>query len=874
MFLFASLQINRLLKHRLPDDVRKDLETLPEDLSSVYRDIYEAATKTPTNKKFADRAIRWVMYSLRPLTSDELLFAICQDPDDNAIVTPRAEVDEDLILDLCHNILILDSSKRDDGFQFEGSDKPVWRLAHQAVAEFFENHAYCGKTLAHNAVGRVCLMILLDTFKDEDTSCSDDGLQSDNCYECPCWRDITTMWMQRVQHTKLKRPLREYANFAWPTHVRTQEHCGSRSINLLTRTLQQFLGKPEKGSLVYTRWLAHTKFLETPSWSMFGPRKLPTTLNGDDMLPISLACYLGFNTVLAGWWNSLSHNVWFHTKCVWIPWEYKCRRSQEYTCRMFVDGRPRWWSLVAMVCASNEADILKRLLDRGFSFNASRENEVSPILAAVIENAGEAAQELINRGVELCSPFTDRHEHVLRDAIQCDSLKVIGLLLDKLVSKPLVVEGILASVEINHFCSAEAITILVDKDVDVNTPLRDGTLLAAAAYNGWEDLAGRLLKMGANVNMDLRQWALRHWLLYDNAFEAAVFALGRVSILRLLIRHGAHVTTKAVAIALYNAQLLRGPQDEAETMRLLLQNIPDPNEAFEIPAWYMSGITSPARYIGSITCAIVEVLWAGRVDDVKLLIERGASVNPRLAEKTVDTLDMVFRAALSRDVNMQEYPIRLMVDALVNAGASFENLEGDSLDNALAAAARGGLDKTVRAFLDRGASPIAFCNHHWTTALNAAADSRQPESPTIVGMFLDHILGRGADINVYCPDPTPEMSLSYRLPLDFPLGTMLCGGVQLDELNISLQSASVLLSRGAVWDIDIAKWRTCLENMHPDFSQQNADTLNRLQQDLESNRTRFFQDHREAISDERWRIKDPEEPGSCQRFVLDFIGQT
>ena len=77
MFLFASLQIETLLDCWLEEDIRESLQRLPQTLAATYEEIYRRATKRPWAKKLTDRALRWVMCSVRPLTTDELLFAIC-----------------------------------------------------------------------------------------------------------------------------------------------------------------------------------------------------------------------------------------------------------------------------------------------------------------------------------------------------------------------------------------------------------------------------------------------------------------------------------------------------------------------------------------------------------------------------------------------------------------------------------------------------------------------------------------------------------------------------------------------------------------------------------------------------------------------------
>lgn len=94
------------------------------------------------------------------------------------------------------------------------------------------------------------------------------------------------------------------------------------------------------------------------------------------------------------------------------------------------------------------------------------------------------------------------------------------------------------------------------------------------------------------------------------------------------------------------------------------------------------------------------------------------------------------------------YPTGQLVEALVNAGASLQSLEGERLNSALAAAALKGLKQMVDEFLGRDASPRVICTHSFRTALAAAAASTQPGAPDMVGKLI----ANGADVAAYFSD--------------------------------------------------------------------------------------------------------------------------
>lgn len=314
MFLFAELQINNLKQRTLRGDIQDGLKNMPEELTLLYEELYLRATRWPHAKKFTERALRWVICSLRPLTSNELLFAICQDPGADHVAATNTEVTERSILELCHNLLSLDSS----GCSTRHS--PVWRLAHQAVAEFFEKSDCCSQARAdmHYEAGQVCLMILLDTFRDtvvEHKNGPNEGAKLDMALQCPCPKapHPKEHRSSSAKHVQFRKLLVEYAIHAWPTHVRALQHREAPGVALLSLTLQQFLGEPEKGSLAYERWLDHAydtnRIWRGRSWSILDERN-ELVIQGETarLSPIGLACYLGISSIPTEWWDCSSFN--------------------------------------------------------------------------------------------------------------------------------------------------------------------------------------------------------------------------------------------------------------------------------------------------------------------------------------------------------------------------------------------------------------------------------------------------------------------------------------------------------------------------------------------------------------------------------------
>lgn len=856
MFLFASLQIKQLWDCNTQAAMRNRLSKLPDSLNQVYEEIYRSATSDSDERKILDRALRWVLCSARPLTTDELLLAVSQDPESGRMVSQMQDLDEEVMLIWTHNFLTLEVDLEQESPKKSVEASPVWRLAHQAVAEFLEQSPSCNSSLGHCESGTVCLMILLDTFggipsetlsNAERVSEHDKGLGLD----CPCGANTGP---RAGWHPQLPDPLAEYAVYGWPTHVRAQENGAKRSNDRLSQALRKFLGQPDDGSPAYKMWSRHafqnTRSWRYPEWSIFTYR--PVTVYADTyiMAPLMLACHLGIYTCLLDWWGSFSfdYDQVYHGRH-WVP----TRRMAEY------DEPVTGWSLIALAYVHNETNIIKRLLAHNVRINTEVEDEVPPIVAAAVADSVEAVQNLIDSGAKICSPFTARHGHLLRWAMRSNSLGAMRLLLQQPgLSQVTEVEAFLKSCGWGDFQSADAIAILIRMGVDVNTPLSDGTLLLAAAVNGWDDTVCYLLEMGAKLNPPCR---ISHGSIFG-AYTARRSA--RPSTAALLIEHGLHVGRDVIRVWERTRtwdEMRPIPSHEAdawkEVLELLLACKPDMDEIWE-------------EYgEGKCTVLIDAVYWRD-LDQVKFLLRHGANVNLHVGGEHGDALGCAFiRALKSRRV---PYPLRAMVDALVEAGASLENLEGDRLHTALAAAAFVGLEDLVQGFLRRGAStlgciyrpPPGYFSHPYKTALDAAAASNHPRAPAIVHTLLNNDPGTKNDYRFFeaARDALDErfacaLYPHYRPPPELEL-----------DGDAWLESVFVLARHHAVWDIDFMQWTECLKVVRPEFLEKHGQSLEKLQQMLGNNRASFLLKFPEAASNEEWRVKDTKD---AERYPLRTI---
>ena len=439
------------------------------------------------------------------------------------------------MLKLCQSLLILDESM---------GHTPVWRLAHQAVADFIETSTLCLYSLGHYECGKVCLMVLGDVFGGQSARSRSDQNQVSGADVCPCKTTpitITEFLAGDRLHMKLKSSLAEYATYAWPTHVRAQQHREVDNVAKLLRTVKTFLGQPEKGSVTYEKWLEHAfygigYYRPRLRWSIFATRPMPNLIEIENgMSPISLVCYLGLHSILTGWCDPSNLEGYYTDTSRWKPWSsHRMPPSVAETAK---------WSLVALACAHDETKILNKLLDLGSHLNAEDKEEVPPIVSAVAGGSVQSVKELLRRGADIHSPF-GKDSHILHLALSSNSLEVTELLLDQRFTEPANVEQIMNRFGSESFGSAGAIGMLLDRGLNVNSSLLDGNLLAAAIFSGSADLVKRLLADGADVNTQFKGGGFR------NALEAALSTKCRMYgprlIALLLLEHGARFTNISI----------------------------------------------------------------------------------------------------------------------------------------------------------------------------------------------------------------------------------------------------------------------------------------------------------------------------------------
>lgn len=918
MFLLASLQIQRLLECNTQIALRNRIATLPDSLKAAYEEILQDATSDPDERNFLVRALQWVMCSVKPLTTKDLLFAVSQDSESDRIEPVMEDLDEELMLKWTRNLLHLEvfhsrsfdglssgpSSGSSSGSSCDNSSEPsvhksseyslpggssvyncpsdlgafyshsdfddsrqgparVWRMAHQAVAEFLRDSTWCNSGRAHCEVGKVCLAILLNTFHGDTPEPESDAHRA------------TGFELQSME---------AYAVYAWPTHVRAQEDRTGPDVDELSQRLLMFLGQPDEGTPAYKLWqlsldhhptltVFYDRYVTREDIALLARGTPGQVCPGPQMSPMILACHLGIYTPLSEWWCSSTFEPNQSLRCeAWYP---------RQPTRIPDPGLNYQWSLLALACVHGETKIINHLLSRRVRINTNDEYEVPPVVAAVMADSVKTTKELIERGAEMCSPFTARHGHLVRVAIRHNSLDVMMLLLKHLTVSPPQLAEALSSVKYLDFVSKDEIELLIDQGVDVNTHLRVGTLLLVAAKRGWESTVCRLLDKGAEVNPqgDLARYRS---VLEAHLDDVTDYSTATPSTATILVEHGAQVSGRALTLAWDRGRGARQRRRWKQVVQLFLGRRPDLNDTWKGRSnWsdQMFGyplIDEPRDYWsdGRETSALIEAVKEGNVDRVRFLIAHGADATLRVGKEGDNALSWVFmntEEIISLDLSKASQ----MLEAILEGGASLDDLERSRLQAALASAAFVGSEHLVRYLLGRGADPYARWSLYGETALSAMADPTvlgEPHALEMIRMLLSSGPGVKASTAFF---ESARLALDSVFCFPFTFKSTPSGrsdpptwALEGDARPIWLQAASILVSHGATWDIDFKQWRRCLELQHLDFSRKHATHLNMLELELDLNRTKFFELFPGSETTEQWSIKGLESPERRSTLIL------
>jgi ankyrin repeat domain-containing protein 50 len=167
-FLWATLQLDWICDQRGDDDILEELERLPLDLCETYDRILERLSQQPPKlREVARKALMWVLYTLRPLTTGELREAIAIEPSMKTHKDLKTKLREkDVIISSTGALLTVENS-------YNGIVRPIHASVQEYLTRTYEDQTkqhilefFIDGEFAHSQLAKSCMSYLqLDIFK-------------------------------------------------------------------------------------------------------------------------------------------------------------------------------------------------------------------------------------------------------------------------------------------------------------------------------------------------------------------------------------------------------------------------------------------------------------------------------------------------------------------------------------------------------------------------------------------------------------------------------------------------------------------------------------------------------------------------------------
>lgn len=611
-FQWASLQIKQPLELLTEAAIMDRLGRLPSDLKTTYDEMYgNIRARNRHDRVLADRAFMLVMCSFKSLNSVELLSSIRLDSD--PLIRHMFErVDEDLLLDICNNLLVLDKQEK------------VWRFSHLSVMEYLEEHHYDLRR-AHCYAAILCLRLLTGEYEE---SRIDEPME--------------------IFHPK--HPLQFYCRNFWDHHIRAQG--GEQPSLQVVALLELFLGSPKTSSIHYQQWFFEVKNdlkrglgynfstsllreISPPSVSLFAVLRLsligflgewldsaeiPLSLTNvlDDNL-LTVAALSGSTTTckaLLGRGFSINPQdepyTNFHSyppsAIASIGFGPSKKIAEQKGLRLTTVGH--YGHCLIAASSVGYLNVVKYLLAQGADVNLEAGYYGSALVAAAAHGRIDTVELLLANGADVNRQIKHQRTALIA-AAESGLVDIVTLFLDNgaIVQQRSPYYG--SALEAAAMCgSHDIIRVLVEHDANKNF-LNDhcGVALIVAA------ITGKIKAMEFWIER-IRAISMHTCAHYCGIALIAAAGEGSVESIRLLIKHGADVNlrlrTTSYSSSCGSALAEAAHRGRIRAIKLLIQQGSDVN------------LQLTAGYYGNTLAAAAA---SGKTSIVKFLVRQGADVD-------------------------------------------------------------------------------------------------------------------------------------------------------------------------------------------------------------------------------------------------------
>ncbi|KAJ4859640.1 ankyrin repeats (3 copies) domain-containing protein [Trichoderma breve] len=841
MFQYIRCQFEALQKLRSPRDIRRALEDLPKGLDETYDRMLQGIDDR--YRKSVANSLKWLAFSMQPLTVDELAEIFIMHPDDAFIIdsTERLFTPRDVLMYFSGLIV---------------ENQETVRLAHFSIKEYLVS----SRIQQH----------LTSTFSIRD-------IDAHLFIACSCFSYFSYMSALVNEGDKQAHPLKAYASSNCLIHLEMvpSEYWHADVINKLVQTLairSQNLLHVISGHFMkkFSQLIRDSDILgDFDILRRFGSARLLDL----HLRPYCLAAYQGFvritGCILSQAFSAskyltqgdLNTALWYavyggrkEVAVLLLDRGADPNTSRTTTSDIGYEFE-KHGDVLQIAVSKGDAVMVNLLLDRGADIDAQRWG--SALQTAVEYGCLDILKLLVRRGANINGPSNEKGS-VLSTAIQYDDLECFQFLLDSGADINMLgtAEGARTALcEAARYKCRKQFELLLRGGADVNIggeggyPLEQlielsyfpyGNIRSMPRFGKTSDvlpMIERLLSLGANPNAQAKHHhtALHAAVAGWGGDESPSFYLG---VAKLLIDRGADVNIRACT-GIGNEYATEGEKRDPQSLlyhcaydgstsmaQLLLENGASANvnlqagqfgnalqaasshghiEMMQLLLDHGAEVNSQGGYYGTALNAACQSLFSDHaIHAVRLLLEHGADVNIGGGEFG-SALQTVCARFIPKTSNA-------LAQILLDYGADV-NARGGRYGTALQAACVHS-PTTVQLLLDRGANVNAE-GGEYGTALQAAC----VHNPSIVQLLLDY----GADVNAEGGNYGTSLQaacarspMTGRLLLDHGANVNAEGGNYGTALQVALHSChldlvQLLVDRGADVNANGGPYGSCLQ---------------------------------------------------------------
>ncbi|EAU82932.2 ankyrin repeat domain-containing protein 50 [Coprinopsis cinerea okayama7 len=151
MFLHAKLQVEAIQDCLSVQTLRETLERIPPGLDGIYADTLARIEKRPEHALFAKEVLLWLLYCKRPLSVEEVRYAVANLPESYIFDEGRL-IDEADLISICCGLIHI---------QENGWGPTVVRLIHYTAYDSLKRLLYKDFPDPHGVLTRICIQRLV-----------------------------------------------------------------------------------------------------------------------------------------------------------------------------------------------------------------------------------------------------------------------------------------------------------------------------------------------------------------------------------------------------------------------------------------------------------------------------------------------------------------------------------------------------------------------------------------------------------------------------------------------------------------------------------------------------------------------------------------